>query len=267
MQNGAKPKYTSRLIKASALLADTKILLDAWHLDQTVQANLERLRQQNLFGKTSRRRLEDVLRIFRQRYFTHPEVGAALVTLNQNGAPAQWVDPLLYFFSAQNDATLRAVVLDVLYPRKLAGYVDLPAIVVQNAVRAWVDAGLTTSKWSDKTILRVTRNALAALRDYGVLEGKAHKHIAPVYLPLQSFALIAFWLMGDLQSSKQVLHSDEWRLFFLDLSAVERLFLEAHQEGLLTYYAAGSVVRLEFPAPTLEEYARGLLRRQAERAR
>jgi hypothetical protein len=90
------PIYTSRIIKASALIADTKVLLAEWDLTQSVAENLDRARRENIFGKGSRKRVEDVLRIFRQRYFDDADVGAVLVTLTQNGAPAQWIAPLLY---------------------------------------------------------------------------------------------------------------------------------------------------------------------------
>jgi hypothetical protein len=40
---------------------------------------------------------------------------------------------------------------------------------------------------------------------------------------------------------------------------VERFFIEAHQEHLLGYQAAGSVVRIDFPADTLTDYAHILL--------
>lgn len=261
MQNGRQRRYTSRIIKASALLADTKTLLSAWDSTKDVPTNLEQVRQQNIFGKTSRKRLEDVLRIFRQRYFDDPEVGETLVVLAQNNAPAQWIDPMLYFFSAQNDLTMHDMVTDILYTRKLAGYVDLPVIVVQNALRDWVLEGRTSSPWNSETVERVAQGIMATLRDFGVLEGKVNKHINPVYLPLESFALIAFWLKQKLQSGNLVLRSDEWRLFFMDVSGVERQFIEAHQEGLLSYYAAGSVVRLEFTASNLKEYANGFLER------
>ena len=85
------PVYTSRIIKASALIADTKALLAYWDLGRSAADNLEQARQQNILGKASRKRTEDVLLIFRQRYFDAPDVGAALVTLVQGGAPAQWV--------------------------------------------------------------------------------------------------------------------------------------------------------------------------------
>jgi len=258
--NSSVPIYTSRIIKASALTADTRVLLAEWDLARSVVENLDRARRQNIFGKASRKRVEDVLRIFRQRFFDDPDVGTALVTLAQNGAPAQWIDPLLYFFSAQNDRTLRDLVVEVLYPRHLVGYTDLPVEVVVRAIRNWVAEGKTTTRWGEETIARVAQGVMATLRDFGVLQGAAHKRLAPAYLPTPSFALIALWLQQRERAGHLVLGSDDWKLFFLPLEGVERFFVEAHQEHLLTYYAAGSVVRIEFPVTTLTEYAYVLLR-------
>ena len=58
-----------------------------------------------------------------------------------------------------------------------------------------------------------------------------------------------------------MLSSPAWRLFFLSDIGVERLFLEAHQGKLLEYYAAGRVVRIEFPAVNMEDFARVLVER------
>jgi hypothetical protein len=259
LNENPEPIYTSRIIKASALIADTKVLLSAWDLEASVEANLERARRQNIFGKASRKRIQDILTIFRQRYFDLPDVGAALVTLAQQGAPAQWIDPLLYFFSAQNDRTLRDIVLEVLYPRHRRGTREVPVEAVVHTIRNWIAEGRTTTAWSDSTINRVARNSLAALRDFGVLEGKVHKRLSPVYLPTPAFALIAHWLLEREGAGNLVLNSEEWRLFFLDVSAVERSFIEAHQLHLLEYYAAGSTVRIEFPAEKLKEYAHVLI--------
>jgi len=256
-----KPIYTSRIIKASALIADTKVLLSEWNLDQPVVDNLDRARRENIFGKASRGRVKDILRIFRQRYFDDADLGTALVRLGQGGIPAQWLDPLLYFFAAQNDRTLRDIVAKVIYPRHRAGYTDLPIEIVTRAIRNWVAEGKTKTPWNDQTIRRVAQGVMATLRDFGVLQGAVHKRIAPVYLPTPSFALVAFWLQQRERSGDLVLHSDDWKLFFLPVEGVERFFIEAHQEHLLTYHAAGSVIRIEFPAANLAEYAHVLLER------
>jgi hypothetical protein len=254
-----EPIYTSRIIKASALIADTKVLLSEWDLGCSVTENIDRARRENIFGKASRKRVQDILLIFRQRYFDDADVGTALVTLAQNGAPAQWIDPLLYFFSAQNDRTLRDIVVEVLYPRHRAGYTDLPIEVVVRTIRNWITEGKTTTKWSENTILCVARNSMAALRDFGVLQGTANKRLTPIYLPTPSFALIALWLQQRERSGHLVLQSDDWRLFFLPVEGVERFLIEAHQEHLLTYSAAGSVVRIEFPADSMTGFAHALL--------
>jgi hypothetical protein len=115
--------------------------------------------------------------------------------------------------------------------------------------------------WSDVTIRRLAQNLLSTLRDFGVLEGKAQKRLAPGFLPLPAFAFLARWLQRSQRSGDKRLHDPLWRVFFLPQPAVEHLFLEAHQEGLLEYHAAGRVIRVEFPEPTLKEYAHALARR------
>ena len=251
--------YSSRIIKASALIPDTKILLGAWDLGRTVGENLERARHENIFGKASRSRIEDILVIFRQRYFDDPAVGAMLVTLVQRGAPPGWIDPLLYFYSLQNDRTLHDLVVDLLYTRQAAGFNDVPIDVIVRRLRTWVAEGMTTSAWNDVTTARVARGALATLRDFGILHGKATKYLSPLYLPTPVFALVALWLQQRVRSGERVLHSSEWRLFFLPIAGVERFFIEANQEHLLGYQAAGSIIRIDFPKDTLTEYAHVLL--------
>lgn len=263
----AAPPYTSRIIKASALIADTTLLLAEWDLARTVPENLDRVQRQNILGKSSRSRIEDILPVFRQRYFDDPDVGAALVALVQGGAPAGWLDPLLYFFTCQNDRTLRDLVVEVLYPRHRSGYADLPVEVLAREIRNWVAQGKTTTTWGEATVMRVAQGAMATLRDFGVLQGKQHKRITPVYLAAPAFALIACWLHRIAGSGDLTVRSEEWQLFFLQVGGVERLFIEADQEHLLTYHAAGSLVRIDFPAASLAEYAHALLARAYQSTR
>jgi hypothetical protein len=102
---------------------------------------------------------------------------------------------------------------------------------------------------------------MATLRDFGVLQGRVHKRLAPMYLPVEAFAYIAFFLHQGQPSGERLLNHPEWRLFFLSPQAVERFFVEAQQCHLLEYYAAGSVIRITFPAQSIEEYAHALVER------
>ncbi len=108
--------YSSKIIRAGALLPDTKLLLAHWNLSDDVKANLCCIQQENLFGKASRSRVAEILAIFKQRYLGDPQILAALVTLVQADMSATILDPILYFLTVQADPLLYAVVTEVLTP-------------------------------------------------------------------------------------------------------------------------------------------------------
>ena len=251
----ASPPYTSRIIKAGALLDDTKTLLSHWDVTASVSENLDRIRRENVFGKASRSRVEDILAIFRQRYLTEAEVTKALVVLVKNRLPAASLDRALYFHAARADRLLHDTVTEVLMPKQAQGITEIDLGELQRAVGKWVESGLTTRAWSENTTVRVAQGLLSTLRDFGVLQGAINKRIAPAYLPVTAFAYIAFYLKQHQPSGAKLLEHPDWTLFFLNREGVERFFFEANQHGLLEYHAAGTVTRLTFPASALEEYA------------
>ena len=123
----ASPLYTSKIIKASALLDDTKTLLSRWDADATVPENLDRVRRENVFGKASRSRVQDIIAVFRQRYLVEADVIKALVALVKNRFPAASLDRVLYFHAARADALLHDAVTEVLIPMQAQGVTDIDA--------------------------------------------------------------------------------------------------------------------------------------------
>jgi Putative inner membrane protein (DUF1819) len=253
--------YSSRIIKAGALLTDTKTLLSHWDLTESAQTNLQRLLRENVFGKASRSRVQDIVAIFRQRYLTETAVTRALVALVNERLTASALDRILYFHATLSDRLLHDVVTEWLYPLKASGTSDVEPDAVHKRLAAWVAEGKTTGEWTEETTRRVAQGLLATLRDFGLLEGSVRKRIAPAYLPVEAFAYILFYLKQHQPSGAKLIEHSDWKLFFLSREGVERFLFEAHQQSLLEYHAAGSVTRLTFPAKNLEEYARVLTQR------
>jgi hypothetical protein len=253
--------YTSKIIKAGALIGDTKTLLSHWNNGETVSENTARLQSENVFGKASRSRVDDVLAIFRQRYLADESVTKALVALVKGKIASVSLDRILYFHSAKSDRLIYDVVTDVLVPWSQKGLVDVSVQEVQRSLAQWVQEGKTKAHWSEPTMTRISQGLLSALRDFGVLEGAVNKKIAAIYLPIEAFAYIAFFLKQHQPSGAKLLELPDWKLFFLSRETVERFLFEAHQQGLLEYHVAGSVTRLTFPANSLEEYAGVLTQR------
>lgn len=253
--------YCSKIIKAGALLTDTKALFTHWDGTATPAENVTRLKRENIFGKSSRSRVEDILAIFRQRFFAEETVTKALVRLVRGRISSAALDRILYFHAARADRLLFDFVLEILLPQNGRGVIDVDVGDAQRKLKKWVEEGKTTSVWSEQTTRRVTQGILSALRDFGVLEGAVNKRIAPAYLPVEAFSYIAFYLKQHQPSGLKLVELPDWKLFFLPLEGVERFFFDAHQHGLLEYHAAGSVTRLTFPTESLEEYANVIAKR------
>lgn len=260
-RHDSQAPYSSKIIKAGAILADTKTLLSHWDSASSAQDNMERAQRDNLFGKASRSRVRDVLAIFRQRFLGDEAVTRALVVLVKKRFPAASLDRILYFHAARADRLLQDVVTEVLAPLSARGISDIDVVELQKPLKRWVAEGKSSAPWSDPTIERIAQGLLSALRDFGVLQGAVNKRIAPAYLSVEAFSYIAFYLKRHEPSGAKLAELPDWRLFFLPREGVERAFFEAHQFGLLEYHAAGSVTRLTFPATTLEEYAHVLAQR------
>jgi Putative inner membrane protein (DUF1819) len=247
--------YSSKIIKAGALLADTKTLLAHWDVATSVRKNVERIRRDNVFGKASRSRVEDILAIFRQRFLTEESLTRALVVLVRERLPATSLDRILYYYATRADRLLHDVVTEVLVHLQVRGISDINVVELQRPLKRWVDEGKTSGEWSEPTIVRIAQGLLSTLRDFGVLQGVVNKRIAPAYMPVTAFAYIAFYLKQHEPSGAKLLEHPDWKLFFLNRELVEQFFFEANQHQLLEYHAAGTVTRLTFPADTLEEYA------------
>jgi hypothetical protein len=253
--------YSSKIIKAGAVLADTKTILSHWDLAASPQENLERAQRENVFGKASRSRVRDVLAILNQRFLGEEAVTRALVVLVKGKFPAVALDRILFFHAARADRLLHDVVTEVLVPLTARGITSINVVEIQKPLKKWVAEEKTCSYWSQPTITRIAQGLLSTLRDFGVLQGAVNKKIAPSFLPTEAFAYIVFYLKQLQPSGAKLLELPDWKLFFLSREGVERFLFEAHQCDLLEYHVAGSVTRLTFPADTLEEYAHVLAAR------
>ena len=175
-QHSSRALYSSKIIKAGALIGDTKTLFSNWDVDTSVQINIERIQRDNVFGKASRSRVDDILAIFRGRYLTERAVTAALVTLVKRKFSTSALEKLFYFHSAHADRLLYDTVTETLAPLWAKGYVDINVGDLRRSLSSWMDQGKTTGPWSEITITRVAQELLSSLREDGQdLKGLARK--------------------------------------------------------------------------------------------
>ncbi len=251
--------YTTRLQKGGALLDDMRQLLLVW---DGQPGCVERLLQQNPLASPSRARLRDVIRrTFIPRFVRSqpPELWRPLEVLERHGWSLELLLPIHYYAAAWAEPLLWDFTTKVMVPRYERGLHEIDTGDVIRFIEESPAERFPRGRWTAEVTMRVARGLLAALRDLGLLSGVIKKTISPLYLPVPSFAFLAMARHQSGSKGRAVLTDSCWRLFSLTTDAVEHFFIEAQQLGLLQYHAAGSVIRIDYPVATLEEYAHVLI--------
>jgi len=238
------------------VLEDMRILVRFWNKGISIKDGQTKVIKENILGKKTRKRAKDVYEhCFIPRFLkgNPPEAWKLLKVLEDKNLPLEIIRPVYYWITARSEPLIYDFVVDEIFPRS-KGFVST---IRMDETIEWIRKRLSKQKksWSEAVTKRVASGLLSALRDFGILEGKIKKRIAPVYLPIESFSYIAFVLhrLGA-TPAKLISHSD-WKLFLMAPQVVERLFFEAHQMRLLNFQAAGNIYRIEFFARTIEEMA------------
>jgi len=251
-----KQKYTTRLQKGGAVLEDMRALVRGWSGHAEGGKPDHQLILQNVLGKTTRARARDVYqRAFVPRLMKGdpPEAWKLIRPLEDREVDSVVVTPLYYWVTARSEPILYDFVVDFVMARSKS--YD-PSVRIEE-LTAWINSRLKErgQEWTETVTLKVARGMLAALRDFGILEGKVKKKVAPIYLPTESFVYLGYVLHELGSDGFGLVNHPDWRLFLLSSQAVERMFLDAHQDHFLRFEAAGRVCRIEFPAKTFEEMA------------
>jgi hypothetical protein len=214
----------------------------------------------------SRSRSNAISQVFARRFVASSpaDLWRPLQVLEEAGWSSEQFLPIHYYAAATAEPLLWDFVLEGLAPRLSRGELDVTPDDALRFIESSPRERFAHGRWSDAVSRRVAQGVLVTLKDFGVLTGRTRKRLRVPHLPIESFAFLARLRASLGIHGPAAIHDEVWRLFFLSDLAVERLFLEAHQERLLTYHAAGSIIRIDFPGEDLPAYAHELA--DAERA-
>jgi len=109
-----KMPYTNKIIKAGALISDTKAFFSVWDPKFSITENLERIRNHNLLGITSRSQTEDIPTVLMQGYLTEEIITWALSLPVRSQTNGDTSDRILYFHTARADSLIKNIVVEFL---------------------------------------------------------------------------------------------------------------------------------------------------------
>ena len=247
--------YTSRLQKGGALIEDMRLLVRSWDEGSRAKQK-DHILSENVLGKKTRARALDVYQeVFVPRFIrgNPPEAWKIVRALENLDLSIEIIKPVYYWIAARSDRVIYDFTVDEILPKSKSPDLSIRVDETKN----WIEKKLIEhgQSWSQSVTIRVAQGLLATLRDFGILVGATSKRIAPVYLPVESFAYLAFIFHELGSSAERLIHHPDWKLFLMESPVVERLFLDAHQHRLLQYEAAGNIYRIDFSARNTEEMA------------
>ena len=248
---GSSWRHTTRLSKGGALLDEMRLLVRSCS-DAPSGELRDSVVRSNLLSRNTRARAADVYsRVFVPRFVRGPisEAWRLVKPLEDVAAPVHVVRPVYFWLTARADSLLGDFCREYVLENQ-----DALRVGVSTAdVVGWLER--KGSPWSPTVSVKVARGLLAALRDFGVLEGRQQKRLRPHRPSLSAFSYVAFCLRQLGAGTRSILAHADWELLLLRPADVEHLLLLAHQEKLLEFQVAGSTASLSFPTDSIREYA------------
>jgi hypothetical protein len=239
--------YTQALGKGRALIPEMRLLLQAWQPGESESSLAERVLQQDLLGKSTARRVLDVVRVFSRRLL-QPSDGAArqLKPLALLSAPRQVLSDLLFYYTALQDALLWDFTVLRYWPAVREGRLTLANREVAELLWEGEQNGRIARPWSAEIKRDMAGRVLGTLSDFGLLEEyrPATRRIA-LFRPADGTVLYLATL-AHAQGHPDGLLADEpaWRLFGLEPHEVWQRLEQLAGDRWFVVQRAGQVAHI-----------------------
>ena len=231
----ANGSYLLRLASKTSLLEEARLFLQAYARLGSIEAARQALVNGEL-PQRSRATRQTILEIVLLRLVRwHPPAWVLddLVTFAQDGHQAE-LQAALLLHSARQDNLLYDIIQEVVVPRWLEGEHELIRADVQRFLDATQPVHPEIAGWSHSTREKLSSNALATLRDFGLLQGTASKHIVEPILPLTVVRHLIRLLREEGIAEEELAHHVDWQLWLWDAARAHKAIdTTLHQEPIV----------------------------------
>jgi hypothetical protein len=240
--------YSGRNSSKGALIPEIERVVAALNAGLPLDDIRQRALDGDIFIQRARSTRQRIWWAIHHLYLTQPEWGLAdLGSAYSLGPQSREFVSLLYLHYALQDCLTFDFVTQVLWPRwqvrKLA--------VTSEDLREFIDRAKENqpqiSEWAESTRISLAIHILAALRDFGVLEGQQKKTLAQPVLPLFTARHLLRILIEEGHRGADVLCDPTWRLFFLTENDVAHILSRLAQERVIRFERVGDTVVLQTP--------------------
>ncbi|MGV8080967.1 MAG: BrxA family protein [Syntrophales bacterium] len=250
----SKRKISTRLLRKGALIEETYTAFRSWDLKESFDSNLHALRESNVFGARNQSWLREITSTLSSRFGSQVHLGPLINMAKADLGLETW-KPCLLWHLATSDILYRQFALEWLYPAFRQGMYRIRTDDVVPFVREITTGKIASGgSLSEYGLVRAARDLLLMASSFGLLSRSSQHQFVHYHMPEESFLYILHALAERECNPRNLIEAKDWHLFLMSAQSVERELLELHQFKKLGFEMAGSIMRLDLPCRSLDEY-------------
>ena len=231
-----------------------------WDLGRSKKENLDHLKENDPLGVGTANWWRDLAKTINRRFDTDGR-DRVLVELAQAGVAMDVWRPLVLWHMTRDEFLVRDFLTGWLADQHAGGTWRLRGSDVVPYLHALHGReGIQIKQaWSPSTTERVASGLLRMTVDFGLMTGTLTREFVSYRLPDDAFLYLLHAATEAEANAHRMVHLDDWRMYLMSPTDVQRELFRLHQHGRLRYEVAGSIAELRLPYRSAAEFARAEL--------
>lgn len=249
-------RYTANIHNTGALIDESKTVLRLFSKYKDEQKVKQVLLEDNPLNKESEGSIEKIFFITRKRYLRKNPW--PLIKILESDLPSKTVEAVMFYYFAKSDNLVYDLTTEMLFDLYSQGNLTVTKNDVEEFLQSKEEKHSEISDWSITTRNKTIRHYLAAVKDFGLLEGSKKKEFADYHLPTDAFFYIFYHLYHSEDGTKNAVESKDWKLYLLKEQDIESALSEGTRRGHIRYDSAGKITDIEPEFDSLEDYVNAI---------
>lgn len=241
-----KTNISASIGRHGAYLWETKRVLETYVETHSYEAVREAVLEDNLLRKGSERYREDILSEIVRRYNIDKDGYTETPLLRAFNRPiSESVRDWLLYYEFSQDPLVYYLTSEFLHPQFHEGALTVQKEDIIQFLENSMSEYSAIESWSENTKLSVAEHYLAAVKNFGLMEGNTTKEFKYVYSPDELVLYVLYSLFEqDVTTADAVINHTDWKLLLLTPDDVQDRIQDV-SPSYVQYEKRGSVERLE----------------------
>lgn len=247
--------YSSRISYALSLIKETKIFYIELAKQRKIEEIYDEVMNDNLFDKTALESRKKAFSAIRNRFYTNPQVNNdILIKIIIFHLDDSIKNQIIYYYFSKSESIVYDITTKLLYEMFLEGKL----IISKNDIFDFLESQTKThneiNKWTESTKEHIVQHYLAIMKDFGFLKGSQKKQFNVPFISIEIILFIIFEKLEMNMNVKQILNSDDFKLFFLEKDDLIHYLEEGAKMGYFRFNYTKDIYDLNSMGMTLEAF-------------